>query len=293
MASIVLNNNFILYLSKSEVNKDKIIFKIKDPLNIFFEGTSYFDLIQDLFEKDMAITPEQFFEYLKNNHPFITERKKENEIILTIKKQKTIEIILKDINDKTPKIKNNSEILNHLEIELDNDTNLILKNSMMKQNCINILYLNKITNEMYKIHYEPDEIQDFYQCLKEKIPTTEKGDNEEEIKLNINYKNQNLTIILKKISLIYLSQLYNQVILFNRLINKDETSEMKKKYYEKIEEMKQKNEELYKKNKELKEEIDKEKMKNDEIVRLYLENRLKYEEALKKNNEIKKLSFDI
>lgn len=277
MASIVLNNNFILYLSKSEVNKDKIIFKIKDPLNRFFEGTSYFDLIQDLFEKDMAITPEQFFEYLKKNHPYISERKKENEIILTIKKQKTIEIILKDISDKTPKIKNNSEILNHLEIELDNDTNLILKNSMMKQNCINILYLNKITNEMYKIHYEPDEIQDFYQCLKEKIPTTEKGDNEEEIKLNINYKNQNLTIILKKIS----------------LINKDETSEMKKKYYEKIEEMKQKNEELYKKNKELKEEIDKEKMKNDEIVRLYLENRLKYEEALKKNNEIKKLSFDI
>ena len=149
--------------------------------------------------------------------------------------------------------------------------------SNMKDNYINIIYINKNNNKIYKASYEFDEIKDFYKGLRENYPKTEKGDNEKEIKLKIIYQNKNLTIILKEIA----------------LKNDIEIKKLKEKYSDKMKKMKEKYEILYNKNKELKEKIDKEMIKNDEIVRVYLENKLKYEDALKKYNEIQKLSVNI
>ena len=147
----------------------------------------------------------------------------------------------------------------------------------MKRNFINIIYINKNTNKIYKTSYETDEIEDLYKYLQENNIKTEKGDNDNEIKLKINYENKILIIILKE----------------KILINDDKIKKIKEKYYEKIKKAKEMNEKLYNKNKELNEKIEKEKRKNDEIIRVFLENRLKYEESLKKYNDCKKLSLNI
>ena len=288
MTTIVLNNNIIIYLSKSENNNKQIIFRIKDSHNKYFEGSCDFENIQDFFEEN--VIPEKFFEYLEKNHPSIIENKEENEIIIKINAKRNIEIILKEknpnnntikfedfkeINQETPKNEDNYKI--DLELIIGNNEHLILKNSEMKKNYINILYLNKNINKIYKSYYEPEDIQYFYKSLLENKITTEKGDNDKEIKLKITYKNKILTIILKEIL----------------LINEDEIIKLKEKYNEKMKQLKKDNEILYIRNKELKEKIDKEKMKNDEILRIHLKNRLKYENALKKNNDIQKLSLNI
>ena len=281
MASIVLNNNAILYLSTPENNKARLLFKIEDSQKRLFEEQYDFEVIQDLFEEE--ITHEKFFKYLENNHPYIIEKSEENEIILKIKAKRSIDIILKEItrmNNETPKnyeINSKSKLLNYLNFEIGNNENLIICESNMKKNSINIIYKNKNTNKIYKTNYETDEMEDLYKYLKENNLKIEKGDNDKEIKLKINYKNKNLIIILKE----------------KTLINEDKIKEIKEKYYEKIKKAKEINEKLYNKNKELKEKIEKEQRENDEIIRIYLENRLKYEESLKKYNDCKKLSLNI
>ena len=292
MITIPLNNNVMVYLSKSENNDEQITFRIKDAHNRYFEGTYKIEDFQDLFNDNLTI--DQFFEYLEKNNPSVLESKNNNEIILKIKAKRSMDIALKEtninnktikikdfINNETPKgdniIKNEFELFKPLNIEIANNKNLNLSKSNMKNNCINILYLNKNTNKIYKASYEFDEIMEFYKGLLENIPTTEKGDNENEIKLKVIYENKNLTIILKEIE----------------LINEVEIKKLKEKYSNKMKKVKEEYEILSNKNKELKEKIDKEKRKNDEIVRIYLENRLKYEEALKKYEEIQKLSVNI
>ena len=263
MASIVLNNNAILYLSTPENNKDRLLFKIEDSQKRLFEEQYDFEVIQDLFEEE--ITHEKFFKYLENNHPYIIEKSEENEIILKIKAKRSIDIILKEItrmNNETPKnyeINSKSKLLNYLNLEIGNNENLIICESNMKKNSINIIYKNKNTSKIYKTNYETDEQEDLYKYLKENNLKIEKGDNDKEIKLKINYKNKNLIIILKE----------------KTLINEDKIKEIKEKYYEKIKKAKEINEKLYNKNKELKEKIEKEQRENDEIIRVYLENRLK------------------
>ena len=281
MASIVLNNNAILYLSTPENNKARLLFKIEDSQKRLFEEQYDFEVIQDLFEEE--ITHEKFFKYLENNHPYIIGKSEENEIILKIKAKRSIDIIIKEItrmNNETPKnyeINSKSKLLNYLNLEIGNNENLIICESNMKKNSINIIYKNKNTNKIYKTNYETDEQEDLYKYLKENNLKIEKGDNDKEIKLKINYKNKNLIIILKE----------------KALINEDKIKEIKEKYYEKIKKAKEINEKLYNKNKELKEKIEKEQRENDEIIRIYLENRLKYEESLKKYNDCKKLSLNI
>ena len=281
MASIFLNNNAVLYLSNPENNKDRILFKIEDSQKRLFEEQYDFEVIQDLFEEE--ITPEQFFKYLENNHPSIIEKSEESEIILKIKSKRSIDITLKEItrmNNETPKnyeINSKSKLLNYLNFEIGNNENLIICESNMKKNSINIIYKNRNTNKIYKTNYEADEMEDLYKYLQENNLKIEKGDNDIEIKLKINYKNKNLIIILKE----------------KALINEDKIKEIKEKYYEKIKKAKEINEKLYNKNKELKEKIEKEQRENDEIIRVYLENRLKYEESLKKYNDCKKLSLNI
>ena len=184
------------------------------------------------------------------------------------------------MNNETPKnyeINSKSKLLNYLNLEIGNNENLIICESNMKKNSINIIYKNKNTNKIYKTNYETDEMEDLYKYLQENILKIEKGDNDKEIKLKINYKNKNLIIILKE----------------KALINEDKIKEIKEKYYEKIKKAKEINEKFYNKNKELKEKIEKEQRENDEIIRIYLENRLKYEESLKKYNDCKKLSLNI
>ena len=281
MASIVLNNNAILYLSTPENNKDRLLFKIEDSQKRLFEEQYDFEVIQDLFEEE--ITHEKFFKYLENNHPYIIGKSEENEIILKIKAKRSIDIILKEItrmNNETPKnyeINSKSKLLNYLNFEIGNNENLIICESNMKKNSINIIYKNRNTNKIYKTNYEADEMEDLYKYLQENNLKIEKGDNDKEIKLKINYKNKNLIIILKE----------------KTLINEDKIKEIKEKYYEKIKKAKEINEKLYNKNKELKEKIEKEQRENDEIIRIYLENRLKYEESLKKYKDCKKLSLNI
>ena len=282
----------MVYLSKSENNDEQITFQIKDAHNRYFEGAYKIEDFQDLFNDNLTI--DQFFEYLEKNNPSVLESKNNNEIILKIKAKRSMDIALKEtninnktlkikdfINNETPKddniIKNEFELFKPLKIEIANKENLNLSKSNMKNNFINILYLNKNTNKIYKASYEFDEIMEFYKGLLENNPTTERGDNENEIKLKVIYENKNLTIILKEIE----------------LINEVEIKKLKEKYSDKIKKVKEEYEILSNKNKELKEKIDKEKRKNDEIVRIYLENRLKYEEALKKHEEIQKLSFNI
>ena len=281
MASIFLNNNAVLYLSNPENNKDRILFKIEDSQKRLFEEKYDFEVIQDLFEEE--ITPEQFFKYLENNHPSIIEKSEESEIILKIKSKRSIDITLKEItrmNNETPKnyeINSKSKLLNYLNFEIGNNENLIICESNMKKNSINIIYKNRNTNKIYKTNYEADEMEDLYKYLQENNLKIEKGDNDIEIKLKINYKNKNLIIILKE----------------KALINEDKIKEIKEKYYEKIKKAKEINEKLYNKNKELKEKIEKEQKENEEIIRVYLENRLKYEESLKKYNDCKKLYLNI
>ena len=284
MISIPLNNNTILYLSKSDNNNDEILFKIEDSQKRLFKEEYYFEFIQGLFEENITI--EQFFKYLKNNPPSITEKYKEKEIILKIKAKSSLDIILKEIkgkNNETPKncdnceIKESSRLLKNLNLEIGNNEKLFVCNSKMKRNFINIIYINKNTNKIYKTNYETDEIEDLYKYLQENNIKTEKGDNDNEIKLKINYENKILIIILKE----------------KILINDDKIKKIKEKYYEKIKKAKEMNEKLYNKNKELNEKIEKEKRKNDEIIRVFLENRLKYEESLKKYNDCKKLSLNI
>ena len=82
MTSIILPNNIIVYISKSERDNEKIDFKIKDSHNRYFEETCEFKSIQDIFDKN--ITQEEFFQYLENNPPSILEKKDENEMILKI-----------------------------------------------------------------------------------------------------------------------------------------------------------------------------------------------------------------
>jgi len=284
MISIPLNNNAILHLSKSENNNDEILFKIEDSQKRLFEEQFYFEFIQDLFEENITI--EQFFKYLKNNPPLIIEKRKEKEVILKIKAKSSLDITLKEIkgiNNETPKNSNNCEIkeksklLKNLNLEIGNNEKLFVCNSNMKKNFINIIYINKNINKIYKTSYETDEIEDLYKYLQENNIKTEKGDNDNEIKLKINYENKILIIILKE----------------KILINDDKIKKIKEKYYEKIKKAKEMNEKLYNKNKELNEKIEREKIKNDEIIRIYLENRLKYEEILKKYNDCKKLSLNI
>ena len=284
MISIPLNNNAILYLSKSDNNDDEILFKIEDSQKRLFKEEYYFEFIQGLFEENITI--DQFFKYLKNNPPSIIEKYKEKEIILKIKAKSSLDIILKEIkgkNNETPKncdnceIKEKSKLLNYLNFEIGNNENLIICESNMKKNSINIIYKNKNTNKIYKTSYETDEIEDLYKYLQENNIKIEKGDNDNEIKLKINYENKILIIILKE----------------KILINDDKIKKIKEKYYEKIKKAKEMNEKLYNKNKELNEKIEREKRKNDEIIRVFLENRLKYEESLKKYNDCKKLSLNI
>lgn len=289
MISIPLNNNAILYLSKSDNNNDEILFKIEDSQKRLFKEEYYFEFIQGLFEENITI--DQFFKYLKNNPPSIIEKYKEKEIILKIKAKSSLDIILKEIkgkNNETPKneiqkncdnceIKGKSKLLKNLNLEIGNNEKLFVCNSKMKRNFINIIYINKNTNKIYKTSYETDEIEDLYKYLQENNIKTEKGDNDNEIKLKINYENKILIIILKE----------------KILINDDKIKKIKEKYYEKIKKAKEMNEKLYNKNKELNEKIEREKRKNDEIIRIYLENRLKYEENLKKYNDCKKLSLNI
>ena len=292
MITIPLNNNILIYVSKSEDNDEKIIFKVKDTHNRYFEKSLDYEEFQDLFEDDMPIN--KFFEYLENNKPSLLESNEKNEILLKINAKRSMTIILHEtnINNKTIKIKdfinedipknnniinNELEIFKPLKIEIANNEHLNISMSNMKDNYINIIYINKNNNKIYKASYEFDEIKDFYKGLSENYPTTEKGDNEKEIKLKIIYQNKNLTIILKEIA----------------LKNDIEIKKLKEKYSDKMKKMKEKYEILYNKNKELKEKIDKEMIKNDEIVRVYLENKLKYEDALKKYNEIQKLSVNI
>ena len=54
MASIILNNNVILYLSTQENNKDRILFKIEDSQKRLFEEQYDFEVIQDLFEEEIT-----------------------------------------------------------------------------------------------------------------------------------------------------------------------------------------------------------------------------------------------
>lgn len=292
MASIVLNNNAIIYLSQAENDKDKIIIKIKDSRNRFFEDSYDFDFLKNIFDND--IEPKQFFEYLENNHPTISNANQENEIILEIKAKRNIKLIIKEIgafnntfklketdkgtpNDDEDNINNESEILTHLKLTLEKNEFLILNNSDISKNTVNFVYINKNKNLIYKISQEFDNTQELYKSLNKNKPKIEENNNENEIKLNIIYENKHMIIILKEISLIY----------------NEEIEQLKELYYEKIKKMKQENEKLYAQSQQLKEKIDKEKIKNDEIVRIYLKNREKYEQALKKYDEIKKLSLDI
>ena len=294
MTTIKLNNNVNVYLSKSENNEEQILFKISDARNRFFEQSYDFENFQDLFEENINI--EEFFDYMEKNHPQVIESQEENEILLKIIAKKSMTIVLKECNKnnntikfkdfegikkETPKnnVDSNNELENFepLSREIGNNEYLKLNRSNMRYNHINIIYLNKKDNRIFKANYEFEDFKDFYKGLLENNPTTEKGDNKKEIKLKIIYENKNLSIILKEVI----------------LINEDEFKNLKEKYYEKMKNIKEKYEKLYNKNKELKEKIEKEKIKNDEIVRIYLENRFKYEEALKKNNEIQKLSLKI
>lgn len=294
MTTIKLNNNVNVYLSKSENNEEQILFKISDARNRFFEQSYDFENFQDLFEENINI--EEFFDYMEKNHPQVIESQEENEILLKIIAKKSMTIVLKECNKnnntikfkdfegikkETPKnnVDSNNELENFepLSREIGNNEYLKLNRSNMRYNHINIIYLNKKDNRIFKANYEFEDFKDFYKGLLENNPKTEKGDNKKEIKLKIIYENKNLSIILKEVI----------------LINEDEFKNLKEKYYEKMKNIKEKYEKLYNKNKELKEKIEKEKIKNDEIVRIYLENRFKYEEALKKNNEIQKLSLKI
>lgn len=297
MTSIILPNNIIVYISKSERYNDKIDFKIKDSHNRYFEETCEFKSIQDIFDKN--ITQEEFFQYLENNPPSILEKKEENEMILKITAKRTLILVLKlanvNINNTTIKMKNyqginneisqnenslannHSEVSNCLNLDIGNNQSITISKSDMRNDHINIIYFNKNTKQIYKTNYEPDEINEFYNYIKGKNISIENGDNENEKKLKIEYEGKKMLIILKEIL----------------LINKEEINTLKKKYEEKMKHLKEININLNKRNKELKEKIEEEKRKNDENVRIYLENRVKYEEALKKNEEINKLSVNI
>ena len=279
MTSIKLNNNIIVYLSKSENNEQQIIFKIKDAHNRFFEQSYDFETFEDLFEENISI--EQFFEYLNQNNLQVIERQEENEILLKIIATSSKTIILKETNKNNNTVKINDleglNILKPLNKEIGKNEYLKIRGSSIKNNFINIIYLNKNTNKIYKTNYEFDKFKEFYKCLSNTNPTIEKGDNEKEIKLKIIYENEDLSIILKEIT----------------LINEDVINNLKEKYNEKMKKIKEEYNILYNKNKELKEKIEKEKIKNDEIVRIYLENRIKYEEAIQKDYDIQELSLNI
>ena len=287
MASIILPNNIIVYISKSERYNEKIDFKIKDSHNRYFEETCEFKSIQDIFDKN--ITQEEFFQYLENHPPSILEKKEENEMILKITAKRTLILVLKianvNINNTTIKMKNyqginnnnHSEVSNCLNLDIGNNQSITISKSDMRNDHINIIYFNKNTKQIYKTNYEPDEMTEFYNYIKGKNISIENGDNENEKKLKIEYEGKKMLIILKEIL----------------LINKEEINTLKKKYEEKMKHLKETNINLNKRNKELKEKIEEEKRKNDENVRIYLENRVKYEEALKKNEEINKLSVNI
>lgn len=297
MTSIILPNNIIVYISKSERYNEKIDFKIKDSHNRYFEETCEFKSIQDLFDKN--ITQEEFFQYLENHPPSILEKKEENEMILKITAKRTLILVLKianvNINNTTIKIKNyqginneisqnenslannHSEVSNCFNLDIGNNQSITINKSDMRNDHINIIYFNKNTKQIYKTNYEPDEMTEFYNYIKGKNISIENGDNENEKKLKIEYEGKKMLIILKEIL----------------LINKEEINTLKKKYEEKMKHLKEININLNKRNKELKEKIEEEKRKNDENVRIYLENRVKYEEALKKNEEINKLSVNI
>ena len=140
MISIPLNNNAILYLSKSDNNDDEILFKIEDSQKRLFKEEYYFEFIQELFKENITI--EQFFKYLKNNPPSIIEKHKEKEIILKIKAKSSLDIILKEIkgkNNETPKncdnceIKESSRLLKNLNLEIGNNEKLFVCNSNMKK----------------------------------------------------------------------------------------------------------------------------------------------------------------
>lgn len=297
MTSIILPNNIIVYISKSERYNEKIDFKIKDSHNRYFEETCEFKSIQDIFDKN--ITQEEFFQYLENNPPSILEKKDENEMILKITAKRTLILVLKianvNINNATIKMNNyqginngisqnenslannHSEVSNCLNLDIGNNQSITISKSDMRNDHINIIYFNKNTKQIYKTNYEPDEMNEFYNYIKGKNISIENGDNENEKKLKIEYEGKKMLIILKEIL----------------LINKEEINTLKKKYEEKMKHLKEININLNKRNKELKEKIEEEKRKNDENVRIYLENRVKYEEALKKNEEINKLSVNI
>jgi len=297
MTSIILPNNIIVYISKSERYNEKIDFKIKDSHNRYFEETCEYKSIQDLFDKN--ITQEEFFQYLENHPPSILEKKEENEMILKITAKRTLILVLKianvNINNTTIKIKNyqginneisqnenslannHSEVSNCFNLDIGNNQSITINKSDMRNDHINIIYFNKNTKQIYKTNYEPDEMTEFYNYIKGKNISIENGDNENEKKLKIEYEGKKMLIILKEIL----------------LINKEEINTLKKKYEEKMKHLKEININLNKRNKELKEKIEEEKRKNDENVRIYLENRVKYEEALKKNEEINKLSVNI
>ena len=162
MITIPLNNNVMVYLSKSENNDEQITFRIKDAHNRYFEGAYKIEDFQDLFNDNLTI--DQFFEYLEKNNPSVLESKNNNEIILKIKASRSMDIVLKEtninnktikikdfINNETPKgdniIKNEFELFKPLKIEITNKENLNLSKSNMKNNCIillNILISHKM-----------------------------------------------------------------------------------------------------------------------------------------------------
>ena len=169
------------------------------------------------------------------------------------------------------------------------------------------------TYEAFNI--SPEEF--FKVCKNEYSYRTEKGENDNEIKLIIENRNTN-----KKTSLACSLENKDENVYGKTIPNNNNTTkkgyntpnqnnnnctnkgdnninygnekkdwkerfeELKSNYANKIKEIKKGNAELVKKFEHLKKEIEDEKLKNDRIVKIYLENREKYESAAKRNKDI-------